>query len=109
MSSPISRPEALADLVEYQQGAVVSRVLLKNQGGVVTLFAFGEGEGLTEHSTPHDATVLVLDGRMRVTIGQEVHALSAGEIMQLPASVPHALQGDGPFKMLLTILKNPAP
>jgi quercetin dioxygenase-like cupin family protein len=105
MDNPIARPTSLAHLVDYQEGSVVSRVLLKNEGGVLTLFAFAEGEGLTEHATPHDATVLVLEGDVTVTIGGEEHRVEAGDILHLPAAVPHALQGGRPFKMLLTLLK----
>lgn len=108
MDQPISRPTPLAELVAYQPGSVVSRVLLRNEGGVLTLFAFAEGEGLTEHMSPHDATVLVLEGDVRVTVGGEEHRLAAGEILHLPASVPHALEGGRAFKMLLTLLKKPA-
>lgn len=105
MENPIANPTGLVDLVEYQDGSVVSRVLLRNEGGVMTLFAFAEGEGLTEHSTPHDATVQLLEGRLRLTIGEEEHLLVAGDILHLPAAVPHALHEGGPFKMLLTLFK----
>lgn len=108
MDRPISRPAPLTDLVDYQPDSVVSRVLLRNEGGVMTLFAFAAGEGLTEHATPHDATVLIVEGAVRITVGPEVHEVHAGEMLQLPASVPHSLHGDGRFKMLLTILKKPA-
>jgi quercetin dioxygenase-like cupin family protein len=107
MDNPITHPTAIADLVAYQPGSVVSRVLLRNQGGVMTLFAFAEGEGLTEHMSPHEATVLLLEGEARITIAGEAHTVKAGEMLHLPASVPHALHGDHGFKMLLTILKLP--
>jgi quercetin dioxygenase-like cupin family protein len=105
MDDPIARSAALADLVAYQPGSVVSRVLLKNEGGVMTVFAFAEGEGLTEHMSPHEATVLILEGEALVTIGGEAHTLRVGEMLHLPASVPHALHGERGFKMLLTLLK----
>ncbi len=108
MPNPIEQPTALTALVDYQPGSVVSRVLLRTDSGVMTAFAFAEGEGLSEHSTPHDATVLVLEGVVRIAIEDTEHRVAAGEILQLPASVPHALQGDGPFKMLLTLFKRPA-
>ncbi|MDX1646565.1 MAG: cupin domain-containing protein [Longimicrobiales bacterium] len=103
----IDVPRSLPDLVVYQAGSVVSRVIFRNEGGVMTLFAFAEGEGLTEHSSPHDAIVQILDGRVRVTVGEEDHEVSAGEVLHLPASVPHALHGGEPFKMLLTLLMKP--
>lgn len=105
MDQPISHPAALANLVDYQPGSVVSRVLLRNEGGVITLFAFAEGEGLTEHMTPHDATVLVLEGEVAISIADEKHRVGTGEILHLPAGVPHTLHGGGAFKMLLTLLK----
>ncbi len=107
MDDPIASPTSLADLVAYQPGSVVSRVLMKNQGGVVTVFAFGEGEGLSEHSTPHDASMVVLDGSVSVDIGGERHEVGAGEMLRLPSDVPHSLQGTEPFKMLLVLLKRP--
>jgi quercetin dioxygenase-like cupin family protein len=103
----ISEPQSLAELVEYQEGSVVSRVLMRNDGGVLTLFAFAEGQGLSEHMTPHDATVQVIEGEVDVTIGDDRHTVRAGDILHLPASVPHALFGGQPFKMLLTLLKKP--
>ena len=108
--TPIDTPRPLADLVTYQPGSVVSRVLLRNEGAVQTVFAFAEGQGLTEHTSPHEATVLVLEGAVRITIGAEdeaasEHRVGAGEMLHLPAAVPHALDGEEPFKMLLTLLK----
>jgi len=82
-------------------------VLVKNEGGVLTVFAFADGQGLTEHSTPHDATVLILEGEVRITIGADDHHVTEGEVLHLPPSVPHALHGSGPFKMLLMLLKRP--
>lgn len=105
MDTPIAEPAVAADLVAYQPGSVVSRVLIRNSGAVQTLFAFAEGEGLTEHMSPHEATILLLEGDARVTIAGESHTVRAGEMLHLPASVPHALHGDNAFKMLLTILK----
>lgn len=105
MPSPISEPVDLADLVTYQADSVVSKVLCRNEGGVMTVFAFAEGQGLTEHSTPHDATVLMLEGEVRITIADRSHTLRAGECLHLPPSIPHALHGEKSFKLLLTILK----
>lgn len=102
---PLSVPAAPATLVGYQDGAVVSRTLLKTSGGSVTLFAFAAGQGLSEHTTPHDATVLVLDGRAEVTVADRVETVAPGELFHLPAGVPHALHAAEPFKMLLTMLR----
>jgi quercetin dioxygenase-like cupin family protein len=106
-TAAIATPAALAELVSYQAGSVVSRTLLKNAGGSLTLFAFGEGQGLSEHTTPHEAAILVLDGSAQVTIADRTESVPAGAMIHLPASVPHALQAEVPFKMLLTMLREP--
>ena len=105
MSTPIAVPTPLTDLVDYQPDSVVSKVVSRNEGGVMTIFAFAEGQGLTEHSTPHEATVILLEGEVRLTIADESHTLTAGQILHLPPGIPHALHGGGEFKLLLTILK----
>ncbi len=109
MDNPISNPTSLVDLVAYQPGSVVSRVLLRNEGAVMTLFAFAEGEGLTDHMSPHEAVVLLVEGEARITIGGEAHLVKAGEVLHLPATVPHALRGERAFKMLLTLFKQGSP
>ncbi|MDT8342587.1 MAG: cupin domain-containing protein [Longimicrobiales bacterium] len=101
----VSAPAALAALVQVQPGAVVSRTLLRNPGGTLTLFAFDAGQGLSEHSTPHDASVLVLEGVARVSIAGAGHTVPAGQILHLPAGVPHALEAPEAFKMLLVMLR----
>jgi len=100
-------PSDLLGLLDYQEGAVVSRTLMKKATGTLTLFAFDEGEGLSEHSTPHDAVVQVLDGTVEITIGGTPHTARAGEGLLLPAGVPHALTAVTPFKMLLTMIREP--
>lgn len=97
----------LSDLVPYAEGGVVSRTLAENASGTVTLFAFDEGEGLSEHSAPFDALVQVLEGKSRWTIGGKETPVSAGEVVLLPADVPHAVEALERFKMLLTMLKSP--
>ena len=96
----------LASLVEYQAGSVVSRTLIKKQAGTVTLFAFAEGEGLSEHTAPYDALVHILEGEAEVTLAGDVHRLGAGAAILMPAGVPHALQANQRFKMLLTMVKS---
>ena len=105
---PLSTPQKVAELLDYQPGSVVSRTLVKKATGTLTLFAFDKGEGLSEHSTPHDAVVEVVDGTVEVTIGGVPHRVSEGEGLLLPASVPHALPAVTPFKMLLTMIREPA-
>ncbi len=103
---PIAEAVVLRDLVTYQPGQVVSRTLAQNDQTSLTLFAFPEGEGLSAHTTPADAVVLILDGRATITIGDDEMTLGEGETVVMPANVPHALDAVEPFKMLLIIVKD---
>jgi len=96
----------LSELLAYQEGAVVSRQLVKNASGGVTLFAFDEGEGLSEHTTPHDAFVMILDGRAEISVLGAKHAVSAGEGILLPGGEPHAVFAPQRFTMALVMLRN---
>lgn len=102
----LRQPVDLAALVGYQTGSVVSRTLVKGSAGTVTLFAFDEGEGLSEHTAPYDALVHLLDGVAEVTVGGVPHSVSQGQLLLLPANVPHALKATQRFKMLLTMIRN---
>jgi quercetin dioxygenase-like cupin family protein len=104
----LTTPKALADLIQLQEGSVVSRTLVKKATGTVTLFAFDKGEGLSEHSTPHDALVQILEGTATISVGDDTHRVEAGEVLLLPANIPHALRAPVPFKMLLTMIREPA-
>lgn len=95
----------LASMVDYADGSVVSRTLVDKDAGTVTLFAFDEGESLSEHTTPYDALVQVLDGEVTLTIGGEEVRATAGELVLMPAKVPHALRATRRFKMLLTMIR----
>ena len=106
MSDPTPAPVPLAGLVEYQEGSVVSRVVLKKPTGNVTVFAFAEGEGLSEHTAPFDALVHVLDGRAEVTVGAQAQEVRAGEFLVLPAGIPHALRAPERFKMMLVMIRS---
>lgn len=97
--------EMLADMVAYQDGSVVSRKVLGGKSGNVTLFAFAQGEGLTEHTSPYAAMVVVLDGEASIRVGGEPVTVAAGETLTLPADVPHALDAERPFKMMLVMIK----
>ena len=98
-------PISLNDLVEYHEGSVVSNTLVKKEKGTVTLFAFDAGEGLSEHTAPFDALVQIVDGEADVSVGSEKHRVSSGEVLLLPADIPHAVQATKRFKMLLTMIR----
>lgn len=103
--SIVGRAVTVADLIQYQDGAVVSRTLVDRPVGTLTVFAFDEGQGLSEHSAPYDAIVQVLDGAVDVTIDGAAHRVTAGQMIIMPANHPHALKAAGPFKMLLTMIR----
>ena len=102
------RVENLAQMLQFQDKAVVSRMLVKNAGGSVTLFAFDAGEGLSEHTAPFDALLIGVEGRADILLGGEHHTLGAGETLLMPANVPHAVTPLEPFKMVLVMLRSPA-
>jgi quercetin dioxygenase-like cupin family protein len=106
-SGKLSGAEAVSvgDLVSYAEGAIVSRTLVENAAGTVTLFAFDAGQTLSEHSAPFDALVHVLDGEAELTIGGQPVRATAGQLVLMPAHVPHAVQASARFKMLLTMLR----
>ena len=100
-----ARVAKAAELVNYQEGAVVSREIVKNASGSVTLFAFDEGESLSEHTTPYDALVQVLEGEAEISVSGQPHAVKEGELILMPGNQPHALRAVKRFKMLLTMLR----
>jgi quercetin dioxygenase-like cupin family protein len=95
----------LAELISYAPGSVVSRTIAENAAGTVTLFAFDAGQGLSEHSAPYDARVQILDGEARLKIAGKALPGRAGQLVVMPANVPHSLQAVKKFKMLLTMLR----
>ena len=95
----------MARLVEYQTGSVVSRAVIQKKTGTVTLFAFDEGQGLSEHTAPFDALVCILDGQAEIIISGKSHMLKQGEMIIMPADEPHALKAVGPFKMMLVMIR----
>ena len=101
----VAEVKQLVDLLQYQDGSIVSRVLLKNKGGTVTLFAFDKGEGLSEHTAPFDALVVVTDGEAEVEIAGESFKVRQGETIILPANQPHAVKATAKFKMLLIMIR----
>ena len=96
---------AQSDLVQYQTGAVVSRTVVKKPTGSVTAFAFDAGEGLSEHTAPFDALVLMIDGEAEIAISGIAHRIKAGEMLRLPAHQPHAVKALTKFKMILVMIK----
>lgn len=101
-----SEAVALAALVAYQEGSVVSRTLVKGEKGNVTLFAFDEGQGLSEHTAPFDALAQILEGEAEITISGKPLRARTGEVVLMPANQPHALRAVTRFKMLLTMIRS---
>ena len=96
----------LTDLIDYQEGSVVSRTVIDKKAGTVTLFAFDEGQGLSEHTAPYDALVYILNGEAEVVISGKPIRLKKGELTIMPANEPHALTAVSRFKMLLTMIRS---
>lgn len=96
----------VAAFVDYQEGAVVSREIVRKPTGTVTLFAFDEGQGLSEHTAPFDALVQVIEGEVEIAIAGQPHRLRGGEMILLPAQQPHALRAVTRYKMILTMIRS---
>lgn len=105
----LTEPAVLRDLVSLQDDAIVSRVLLKNRSGNITLFAFAAGQSLSEHKTPHDAMVMVIEGAGIIELGGQRHRVQQGQVLLLPANESHAVHAERPFKMMLTMMKEGRP
>jgi len=99
------KQEKLTEMIAYQEGSVVSRTLIKKKTGTLTLFAFAEGEGLSEHTSPYEALVHIIDGDAVVTISGKEYRLESGEVIFLPAGEPHGLRAEKPFKMMLSMIR----
>jgi quercetin dioxygenase-like cupin family protein len=100
------KSNSLVDMVDYQKEAVVSKTIIDKATGTVTLFAFDQGQGLSEHTAPFDALVQVLDGEVEITISKNPFHLKQGEMIIMPANKPHALKAVKHFKMLLTMIRS---
>ena len=105
LALPTARALEAKDIVAYADGSIVSRTAAENPAGTITFFAFDAGQGLSEHSAPFDAFVQILDGRAELTIGGKVITASAGQLVIMPANVPHAVRALERFKMLLVMLR----
>lgn len=95
-----------SDQVMYSKGSIVSKTLLDISAGTLTLFAFDAGQGLSEHTAPYDATVMILDGEAEITIGGKLSTVKAGELIIMPANVTHALDAKKRFKMMLIMIRS---
>lgn len=102
---PVAGVLNLKQVLQFQDKAVVSRMLVKNSGGSVTLFAFDSNEGLSEHATPFDALVVGVEGSAEIVIGGTSHAVNEGDTLLMPANIAHAVNPCGRFKMLLVMLR----
>ena len=106
MSQMIKKISTRDDTIGYQEGAVVSKTLIGKKGGTVTLFAFDEGQSLSEHTAPYDALVHLLEGEVDLMISGTNYLLEAGEIIIIPANAPHALVAKKSMKMMLVMIKS---
>ena len=100
-----NQPFSIKDTVDYASGAVVSKTIIKKPVGTITLFAFDEGEELSEHAAPYDALVQVFDGEAEISINGEPHNVSTHQSIILPANIPHAVKAKEKFKMMLTMIR----
>ncbi|MFO7555617.1 MAG: cupin domain-containing protein [Desulfobacterales bacterium] len=98
-------PFNLEKYVNYADDSVVSKTLLKKDIGNITLFSFNSGQGLSEHTAPFDAVVYILDGKAEITIGEKTQTVNSGEMLIMPANIPHALHAEEKFKMLLVMIR----
>ena len=105
-SKLVAKASNLVDLIDYQEGSVVSRTIIDKKTGTITLFAFDENQGLSEHTAPYDAMVYVVDGEVDITISGKLVKLKKGEMTIMPANEPHALAAKTKFKMLLIMIKS---
>ena len=100
------KSNSLVDMVNYQEESVVSKTILEKKTGTITLFAFDQGQGLSEHTAPFDAVVQILDGEVEIKISSKPYYLKQGEMIIMPANEPHALTALKRFKMLLTMIRS---
>ena len=101
----IGKALTMNDLVGYSDGSVVSKTLIDKKIGTLTLFSFDAGQGLSEHTAPYDAFVQIVDGEAEVTISGEPHTVATGQMIIMPANIPHELKAVKPFKMLLVMIR----
>ncbi|MGD0229071.1 MAG: cupin domain-containing protein [Syntrophorhabdales bacterium] len=105
-SNRASQADRLANIIDYQKDAIVSKEIIGKETGTVTIFAFDEGQGLSEHTAPFDAFVYVPEGRAEITIGGTGHLVAEGDMIVMPAHIPHAVKAVERFKMLLVMIRS---
>ncbi len=105
LESCLAKPAVLAELIGYADDSVVSKTIIDKPVGTLTLFAFDAGQGLSEHTAPYDAVVQILDGRALLTIGGKKINVSAGQLIIMPANIPHSVAAEEKFKMLLIMIR----
>lgn len=105
LSSCLGSAQSLVELVEYSKDSIVSKTILNKRAGTITLFAFDKGQKLSEHTSPYDAVVQILDGRANLRIDSEEKEVPPGHIIIMPGNVPHAVCANEEFKMLLTMIR----
>jgi len=105
MSKIDTGPLAMKELITYQSEAIVSRTLLNRNGGTATMFAFDEGQALSEHTAPYDALVIVVDGKAGIIISGNEYSIEEGQMIRLPANEPHAIKALTRFMMLLVMIR----
>ena len=102
----IGRVLDITPMLEYQEGAIVSRTLIKKKSGTITVFAFDKGQALSEHTAPFNALVHIIDGAVKISIGGKENNLQSGQGIIMPAGIPHAVYATEKFKMILTMIKS---
>jgi quercetin dioxygenase-like cupin family protein len=105
LSECVGKGQKMIELIEYANDSIVSKTLLDKSVSTITLFAFDKGQKLSEHTSPYDAVVQILDGKAQVRIKDETHELSEGQLIIMPANIPHAVNAGERFKMLLTMIR----
>lgn len=105
LNSCLGQKQGLNELIEYSDDSVVSKTILDKQPGTITLFAFDKGQGLSEHQAPYDAVVQIIDGNGQIIIDGTDHTVGRGELIVMPANIPHAVKAAEKFKMLLTMIR----
>lgn len=106
LQAAIGQAQNMSELVQYTEDSIVSKTIIDNPAGTLTLFAFDKGQKLSEHTAPFNAVVQVLDGKAKITIAGVEKQVKAGEFIIMPANVPHSVAADEKFKMLLTMIRS---